>query len=317
MGALALLYYLHRLPWQGQVEEISLDEFKNLLQNGQIKSLVIRETNFVGEYMPGVRAKAAKFKLSVPQDLVAKYADQATEGGVRVEDKPPNRFLGAILFYVFILGLLLLLFYFLFVRQMRSAGGGSVLSFGKSRARLVTKERAKVTFNDVAGIEEAKEEVREIIEFLKSPGKFRKLGGRIPRGVLLIGAPGTGKTLLAKAIAGEAGVPFFSISGSDFVEMFVGVGASRVRDLFRQARESSPCLIFLDEIDAVGRSRGHGWGGGHDEREQTLNAILVEMDGFESDENVIVIAATNRPDILDSALRRPGRFDREVVVDMP
>jgi cell division protease FtsH len=317
LGTLALLYYLNKFPWQGDVEEISLDEFKALLQKGQIQSLVIRETNFVGEYIPGVKAKTPRFKLSVPQDLVAKYADQATERGVRVEDKPPNPFLKAILFYVFILGMLLLLFYLLFVRQMRSAGGGSVLSFGKSRARLVTKERTKVTFNDVAGIEEAKDEVKEIIEFLKNPGKFRKLGGRIPRGVLLIGPPGTGKTLLAKAIAGEAGVPFFSISGSDFVEMFVGVGASRVRDLFRQARENSPCLIFLDEIDAVGRSRGHGWGGGHDEREQTLNAILVEMDGFESDENVIVIAATNRPDILDPALRRPGRFDREVMVDLP
>ena len=299
------------------MENITLDEFKNLLRNGQIKALVIRQTSFEGEYSPGVQAETARFKVSVPEDLVGPYADEALEAGVSVEDKPPNPWLGAILFYVFILGGLLLLFYLLFVRQMRSAGGGGVLSFGKSRARLVTKEHIKVTFNDVAGIEEAKEEVKEIIEFLKNPGKLRKLGGRIPRGVLLIGAPGTGKTLLAKAIAGEAEVPFFSISGSDFVEMFVGVGASRVRDLFRQARENSPCIIFLDEIDAVGRSRGHGWGGGHDEREQTLNAILVEMDGFESDENVIIIAATNRPDILDPALRRPGRFDREVVVDLP
>jgi cell division protease FtsH len=207
--------------------------------------------------------------------------------------------------------------YFLFIRHMRAPGGQSILSFGKSRARLARKEHTHVTFEDVAGIEEAKEEVQEIVDFLKSPDKFRRLGGRLPRGVLLVGAPGTGKTLLAKAIAGESDVPFFSISGSDFVEMFVGVGASRVRDLFQQAKSSSPCIIFLDEIDAVGRLRGTGLGGGHDEREQTLNAILVEMDGFESDEAVIVMAATNRPDVLDPALLRPGRFDRQIVVDLP
>ncbi len=317
LGAMALLYSFGRLPWQGQVEKINLRDYQDLLQKGQIKSLVVRGTHFEGEYTPGVRTETPRFRVSVTEGLVSQYADEAVKAGIPVEDKQPNRFLGAMLFYVFILGILLLSFYLLFVRQMRSAGGGGLLSFGKSRARLITKEHTKITFNDVAGIEEAKEEVKEIIEFLKNPGKFRKLGGRIPRGVLLIGAPGPGKTLLAKAIAGEAGVPFFSISGSDFVEMFVGVGASRVRDLFRQARENSPCIIFLDEIDAVGRTRGHGWGGGHDEREQTLNAILVEMDGFESDENVIIIAATNRPDILDSALRRPGRFDREVMVDLP
>ncbi|MCC6781589.1 MAG: ATP-dependent zinc metalloprotease FtsH [Planctomycetes bacterium] len=215
--------------------------------------------------------------------------------------------------------LILLIAWFLFFRQMRSPGGsGGVLSFGRSRAALYTKEnRTNVTFEDVAGIDEAKEELREIIEFLKNPQKFAKLGGSIPRGVLLVGAPGTGKTLLAKAIAGEAEVPFFSISGSDFVEMFVGVGASRVRDLFRQARENSPCIVFLDEIDAVGRKRGAGMGGGHDEREQTLNAILVEMDGFDSDKGTILVAATNRPDVLDPALLRPGRFDRQVVIDMP
>jgi cell division protease FtsH len=208
--------------------------------------------------------------------------------------------------------------WFFVSRQMRSASGpGGVLSFGRSRARLAKKERVKVTFNDVAGIEDAKEEVQEIVEFLKHPEKFTVLGGRIPRGVMLVGPPGSGKTLLAKAIAGEANVPFFSISGSDFVEMFVGVGASRVRDLFRMAKESSPCIIFLDEIDAVGRKRGMGYTGGHDEREQTLNAILVEMDGFDTNEQVIVIGATNRPDVLDPALRRPGRFDREVVVHLP
>ncbi|MCR9245749.1 MAG: ATP-dependent zinc metalloprotease FtsH [bacterium] len=215
--------------------------------------------------------------------------------------------------------LVLLIVWFFILRQMRSPGGsGGVLSFGRSRAALYTKEsRTNVTFDDVAGMEEAKAEVREIIEFLKNPAKFARLGGSIPRGVLLVGSPGTGKTLLAKAIAGEAEVPFFSISGSDFVEMFVGVGASRVRDLFKQAREASPCLVFLDEIDAVGRKRGTGMGGGHDEREQTLNAILVEMDGFDSDKGIILIGATNRPDVLDPALLRPGRFDRQVVIDRP
>jgi len=209
-------------------------------------------------------------------------------------------------------------FWFFIFRPMRQAGGaGGVLSFGRSRARMYTPEMANVTFADVAGIEEAKEEVQEIIEFLRNPQKFQRLGGRIPRGVILVGPPGCGKTLLAKAIAGEAGVPFFAISGSDFVEMFVGVGASRVRDLFNQAKEKSPCLIFLDEIDAVGRRRGAGLGGGHDEREQTLNAILVEMDGFETDKGIIVVAATNRPDVLDPALLRPGRFDRTITIDLP
>ncbi len=214
--------------------------------------------------------------------------------------------------------LLIGLFYFLVMRQMRSPGGnGGVLSFGRSRAQMFNKEKSNITFDDVAGIDEAKEECQEIIEFLKNPARFSRLGGRIPRGVLLVGPPGTGKTLLAKAIAGEANVPFFSISGSDFVEMFVGVGASRVRDLFRTAREHSPCLIFLDEIDAVGRKRGSGMGGGHDEREQTLNAILVEMDGFDTDQGIILVAATNRPDVLDPALLRPGRFDRQITVALP
>ncbi len=214
--------------------------------------------------------------------------------------------------FLLIIGIL----YFVFVRQMRSAGQ-SALTFGKSRAKLLTRDRKKVTFDDVAGIEEAKEEVQEIIDFLKDPKKFQKLGGRIPKGVLLMGPPGTGKTLLAKAIAGEADVPFFSISGSDFVEMFVGVGASRVRDMFEQGKKNAPCLIFIDEIDAVGRSRFSGIGGGHDEREQTLNALLVEMDGFDTQEGIIIIAATNRPDVLDPALLRPGRFDRQIVIDLP
>src|SRR5881296_2992353 len=213
--------------------------------------------------------------------------------------------------FLFIIG-----FWIFFMRQMQS-GGNKALSFGKSRARLLTAHQKKVTFKDVAGVEEAKEELQEIIDFLKEPQKFQKLGGRIPRGVLLLGPPGTGKTLLARAVAGEAGVPFFSISGSDFVEMFVGVGASRVRDLFEQGKKNAPCIIFIDEIDAVGRHRGAGLGGGHDEREQTLNQLLVEMDGFESNDGVILLAATNRPDILDPALLRPGRFDRQIVVDMP
>ncbi len=214
--------------------------------------------------------------------------------------------------FVLIIGLL----YFLFVRQLKQAGRGA-LSFGKSRAKLLTRDRDKITFADVAGCDEAKEEVSEVVEFLKDPKKFTKMGGRIPRGILMVGSPGTGKTLLAKAVAGEADVPFFSISGSDFVEMFVGVGASRVRDMFEQGRKSAPCLIFIDEIDAVGRQRGAGVGGGNDEREQTLNSLLVEMDGFDTTEGVIIIAATNRPDVLDSALLRPGRFDRQIYVDLP
>jgi len=212
--------------------------------------------------------------------------------------------------------LILALLYFFIFRQIKMAGKGA-MSFGKSRARMLNKEKNKITFKDVAGVEEAKEEVSELVEFLKDPKKFQKLGGRIPKGILMVGAPGTGKTLLAKAIAGEADASFFSISGSDFVEMFVGVGASRVRDMFEQARKNTPCLIFIDEIDAVGRSRGHGWGGGNDEREQTLNALLVEMDGFDTQDGIIIIAATNRPDVLDPALLRPGRFDRQIMVSLP
>jgi cell division protease FtsH len=274
------------------------------------------------------------FRIEAGGDNVANLLTlrQALETrGVPIEDRSisrdrrtlrierPNT---AMLYFLGTIGpwlLILAVVWFFIIRQMRAPGGsGGVLAFGRSRAALYTKEnRTNVTFDDVAGIEEAKDELREIIEFLKNPGKFAKLGGNIPRGVLLVGSPGCGKTLLAKAIAGEAEVPFFSISGSDFVEMFVGVGASRVRDLFKQARENSPCIVFLDEIDAVGRKRGTGMGGGHDEREQTLNAILVEMDGFDSDKGTILVAATNRPDVLDPALLRPGRFDRQVVIDMP
>jgi len=273
-----------------------------------------------GDYSSGLSSLVqvlAKIREKFPE-----AASQAQKYSVRnegsLEYNQTNSFLTSLMATLIPWILIIGIFWFFILRQMRaSGGGGGVFSFGKSRATLVNKEKTTETFEDVAGIVEAKEEVVEIIEFLKNPGRFSRLGGRIPSGVLLVGPPGTGKTLLAKAIAGEADVPFFSISGSDFVEMFGGVGASRVRDLFRQARESSPCLIFLDEIDAVGRKRGSGLGGGHDEREQTLNAILVEMDGFEKDEGVILLAATNRPDVLDPALLRPGRFDREIIIDLP
>jgi len=253
-------------------------------------------------------------RLTQSEKLRAVFRDEKNRSFVPAD--PP--YLQTFIYSFLPLILVVMVIWFFISRQMRSASGpGGVLSFGRSRARLVKKELVKVTFEDVAGIEDAKEEVKEIVEFLREPERFRVLGGRMPRGVMLVGPPGSGKTLLAKAIAGEANVPFFSISGSDFVEMFVGVGASRVRDLFRMAKESSPCIIFLDEIDAVGRKRGMGYTGGHDEREQTLNAILVEMDGFETSAQVIIIGATNRPDVLDPALRRPGRFDREVMVSLP
>jgi cell division protease FtsH len=239
-----------------------------------------------------------------------------TDYGVVVSPKSENNYFASLLVGMTPILLFLLILYFFFRQQIRMAGKGA-LNFGKSKARMLARDKNKITFKDVAGVEEAKEEVTEIVEFLRDPKKFQKLGGRIPKGVLMVGSPGTGKTLLARAIAGEADVPFFSISGSDFVEMFVGVGASRVRDMFEQGKKSAPCLIFIDEIDAVGRHRGHGMGGGHDEREQTLNALLVEMDGFDTQEGVIIIAATNRPDVLDPALLRPGRFDRQVTVSLP
>ena len=262
-----------------------------------------------------LKKDSAKFKTTIPTNYPDLYKT-LTEKNVSVVIKDSSggswmTWLANGLPMILLLGL-----WIFFMRQMQS-GGNKALSFGKSRARLLSSQQKKVTFKDVAGVEEAKEELQEIIEFLREPQKFQKLGGRIPKGVLLVGAPGTGKTLLARAIAGEANVPFFSISGSDFVEMFVGVGASRVRDLFEQGKKNAPCIIFIDEIDAVGRHRGAGLGGGHDEREQTLNQLLVEMDGFESNEGVILIAATNRPDVLDPALLRPGRFDRRVVVPRP
>ncbi len=292
-------------------QEVVFSDFIEYLHQGQVVEVTIKqpENQIIGTLKNGLR-----FKTYAPDypDLVK----ELREKGVRIAAKPEQTPWYLNLLFNFGPILLLIFLWIFFMRQMQT-GGNKALSFGKSRAKLVTERGVKVTFNDVAGVEEAKEEVREIIDFLKDPQKFQKLGGKIPKGVLLVGAPGTGKTLLAKAIAGEAGVPFFSISGSDFVEMFVGVGASRVRDLFDQAKKNAPCIIFIDEIDAVGRHRGAGLGGGHDEREQTLNQLLVELDGFDANEGIIVIAATNRPDVLDPALLRPGRFDRQVIVSTP
>jgi cell division protease FtsH len=289
---------------------ISYSQFVELVRAGKVTKVTLQ-----GDEVSGEQADGKPFRTYAPSDpeLVKLLQDKKVE--ITAKPKDDNPWYTTVL--VSWLPMLVLIGIWIFFMRQMQAGGGKAMSFGKSRARLMTENSVKVTFKDVAGIEEAKEEVVEIIEFLKDPKKFTRLGGRIPKGVLLVGAPGSGKTLLARAIAGEAGVPFFSISGSDFVEMFVGVGAARVRDLFIQAKKNSPCIIFIDEIDAVGRHRGAGLGGGHDEREQTLNQLLVEMDGFEANEGVILIAATNRPDVLDPALLRPGRFDRQVVVPIP
>jgi cell division protease FtsH len=293
-----------------EVTELVYSEFMDRVEAGEVKDVTIKGRSITGQYVDD-----SQFETYSPEDK-----DQVAflrEKGVRITAEPPreNSWLETIFISWFPLFILIAIWVF-FMRQMQ-AGGSKAMSFGKSKARLLSETSAKITFSDVAGVDEAKEELGEIIDFLKDPQKFQKLGGKIPKGVLLMGPPGTGKTLLARAIAGEANVPFFSISGSDFVEMFVGVGASRVRDLFEQGKKHAPCIIFIDEIDAVGRHRGAGLGGGHDEREQTLNQLLVEMDGFESNEGVILIAATNRPDVLDPALTRPGRFDRQVVVPNP
>ena len=294
-------------------EQLKYSEFMAKVQAGAVANVVIDE----GEHLiHGETGSGQTFTVVMPRD--EKLIDTLVERGVAFEAKQPER--GSIWTSILINTLPILLFigvWIYLMRQMQGGGGKGAMSFGKSKARLLNQDNNRVTFDDVAGIEESKEEVQEIVEFLRDPSKFQKLGGRMPSGVLMTGSPGTGKTLLAKAIAGEAQVPFFSISGSDFVEMFVGVGASRVRDMFEQAKKSAPCIIFIDEIDAVGRHRGAGLGGGHDEREQTLNQLLVEMDGFEGGEGVIVIAATNRPDVLDPALLRPGRFDRQVHVPLP
>ena len=290
-------------------QSLTFSEFLSAAEAGKVQRVSIS-----GQSISGVFEGNESFHTYAPPEY--DYVNKLIDRGVAVSSKPETTSPWASLLYSWAPTLLLIGFWIFFMRQMQS-GGNKALSFGKSKAKLSSSSQKKVTFKDVAGVDEAKEELQEIIEFLKEPQKFQKLGGRIPKGVLLMGPPGTGKTLLARAVAGEANVPFFSISGSDFVEMFVGVGASRVRDLFEQGKKNAPCIVFIDEIDAVGRHRGAGLGGGHDEREQTLNQLLVEMDGFESNEGVILVAATNRPDVLDPALLRPGRFDRRIVVNRP
>jgi cell division protease FtsH len=311
IGAFVVFWYMVNSP-HAEFEEVPFDKFLAEVDAHNVQEVHVKGTEFEGIFKAtGRRFKTVGVKLDY--DL-AKYLAK-NDVVVRAEKDDQN----SLLLTVLINGLpmlFLLVIFFVLMRQLQT-GGGKAMSFGKSKAKLLSEHHRKVTFNDVAGIDEAKEELEEIIAFLKDPKKFTRLGGRIPKGVLMMGPPGTGKTLLARAIAGEAGVPFFSISGSDFVEMFVGVGASRVRDLFEQGKKNAPCIVFIDEIDAVGRHRGAGLGGGHDEREQTLNQLLVEMDGFESNDGVILIAATNRPDVLDPALLRPGRFDRRIVVPRP
>jgi cell division protease FtsH len=309
--AMMMILLINLMSAPKKVEnEVTFSEFISKVEAGEVDEVVIKERDITGRFADGkkFRTYAAEYPDLVPL---------LREKGVEITAQPPDE---PAWYVTFLLSwgpiIFLALIWIFFMRQMQ-AGGTKAMSFGKSKARLISEKQVNVTFADVAGVDEAKEEVEEIIEFLKDPKKFTSLGGRIPKGVLLVGAPGTGKTLLARAIAGEAGVPFFSISGSDFVEMFVGVGASRVRDLFEQAKKTAPCIVFIDEIDAVGRHRGAGLGGGHDEREQTLNQLLVEMDGFEGKEGVIIIAASNRPDVLDPALLRPGRFDRQIVVPSP
>ncbi len=295
--------------------EISFTRFMQAVDADKVANVTIQGKHIRGQYKDEQGRPGESFKTFAPED--ATLVSKLREKGVDIEAKPEDNEPWYVVALVNWAPMLLLVGVWIFFMRQMQVGGGKAMSFGKSRAKLLTENQHKVTFSDVAGIEESKEELEEIIAFLKDPKKFTKLGGRIPKGVLLVGSPGTGKTLLARAVAGEAGVPFFSISGSDFVEMFVGVGASRVRDLFVQGKKNAPCIIFIDEIDAVGRHRGAGLGGGHDEREQTLNQLLVEMDGFETNEGVILIAATNRPDVLDPALLRPGRFDRRVVVPRP
>mgnify|MGYP002422137718 CR=1 FL=1 len=307
--AMVMLFNMFQQP-QSSAQKVSYTDFIGRVDGGQISSVEIQGNTLIGRGPDG-----ASVQTYAPRDneLVSRLLDKKVE----VKAQPPEEQPWYMTLLVSWFPMLLLIGVWIFFMRQMQGGGGKAMSFGRSRARLLNQDSARVTFEDVAGVDEAKDELSEVVEFLSNPKKFTRLGGRIPKGVLLVGPPGTGKTLLARAVAGEAGVPFFSISGSDFVEMFVGVGASRVRDLFVQGKKNAPCLIFIDEIDAVGRQRGAGLGGGHDEREQTLNQLLVEMDGFESNEGVILIAATNRPDVLDPALLRPGRFDRQVVVSTP
>jgi cell division protease FtsH len=306
-----LLIWNFSTNFQQRDSLISFSDFMEKVNGGQVATVLITGSEVTGTF----KAANETFRTYAPAQYEG-LANKLLEKGVQVTAKEPTVSPWSTIFYSWAPILLMIGFWIFLMRQMQS-GGNKALSFGKSKAKLSSSAQKKVTFKDVAGVDEAKEELQEIIEFLKEPQKFQKLGGRIPKGVLLMGPPGTGKTLLARAVAGEANVPFFSISGSDFVEMFVGVGASRVRDLFEQGKKNAPCIVFIDEIDAVGRHRGAGLGGGHDEREQTLNQLLVEMDGFESNEGVILVAATNRPDVLDPALLRPGRFDRRIMVSRP
>jgi cell division protease FtsH len=315
----ALLLYKLVNPRGSSYQNVDLTRLDSLMQAGQIKELTVKQGETVAIDVNGQEYRIALSNEPAKNDLLKSAREIVKETGKprvqKVQEESSSSYIWPMLITWAPLLFIIAIWIFM-LRQMQS-GGNKALSFGKSRAKLLNNQQKRVTFKDVAGVEEAKEELQEIIEFLKEPQKFQKLGGRIPKGVLMMGPPGTGKTLLARAIAGEANVPFFSISGSDFVEMFVGVGASRVRDLFEQGKKNAPCIIFIDEIDAVGRHRGAGLGGGHDEREQTLNQLLVEMDGFESNDGVILIASTNRPDVLDPALLRPGRFDRRVVVSRP
>jgi cell division protease FtsH len=307
---LIALFQLFQSPTQNRpTDEIAFSEFMNKVDRGDVRSVTIQEQKISGSSTTG------PFQTYAPEG--AQYVEELRTKGVLINARPPaesSPLLGALFSW---LPMLIILGIWIFVMRQMQGSGGKAMGFGKSKAKLLTEAHGRVTFEDVAGIDEAKEDLQEIVEFLRDPQKFQRLGGRIPRGVLLVGPPGTGKTLTARAVAGEANVPFFTISGSDFVEMFVGVGASRVRDMFEQAKKNAPCIIFIDEIDAVGRHRGAGLGGGNDEREQTLNQLLVEMDGFEPNEGIIIIAATNRPDVLDPALLRPGRFDRQIVVPNP
>ena len=309
-----LLVFSRYMPTAGAPTPIEYSTFLNDVKDNRVESVILQ-----GEQISGKFKDKSEFKTYNPETDYTALIGTLMKADVKIEGQPPKppNYMGQLLLQLAPALLLIVVFVYM-LRQMQGASGGrGAMSFGKSRARLLGEDQVSVTFADVAGVDEAKQEVGEIVDFLKDPGKFQKLGGKIPKGVLMVGSPGTGKTLLARAIAGEAKVPFFTISGSDFVEMFVGVGASRVRDMFEQAKKHAPCIIFIDEIDAVGRHRGAGLGGGHDEREQTLNQLLVEMDGFEGNEGIIVIAATNRPDVLDPALLRPGRFDRQVVVPLP
>ncbi|HXF05742.1 MAG TPA: ATP-dependent zinc metalloprotease FtsH [Blastocatellia bacterium] len=319
VGTALLLYNLFQNSSRTTMADIPFSQLVTYIRTRQIESAVLQNDRITGKLRNGQHFRS---DIANPQ-VAAKVAEMLTDPQINTDGLPTVTFKDGSsgqwisVFLTWILPFLLFAGFWVFMLRQMQASGNKALSFGKSRARLASNHQKRVTFKDVAGVDEAKEELREIIDFLKDPQKFQKLGGRIPKGVLLMGPPGTGKTLLARAVAGEAGVPFFSISGSEFVEMFVGVGASRVRDLFEQAKKHAPCVVFIDEIDAVGRHRGAGLGGGHDEREQTLNQLLVEMDGFESNEGVILIAATNRPDVLDPALLRPGRFDRRIIVNRP